>query len=92
MHIRYSITALVVFAICFGVAATAGYRSPGAVDDPGTSEVCLDCHDDVLASLAGSVHEIRLEDPASGVSCTGCHVGDVEKHIDDDSYKLALTM
>jgi DmsE family decaheme c-type cytochrome len=81
---------LLAFTVCFGATVANWYQATAADETPGTTEVCLDCHDDMLESLTGTVHEIRTEDPGSHVSCTGCHVGDVERHIDDDTYLLAI--
>jgi DmsE family decaheme c-type cytochrome len=44
----------------------------------------------MLESLTGTVHEIRADDEPATVSCTACHAGDAERHMDDDSHRLLL--
>ncbi|UCH85086.1 MAG: hypothetical protein JSW50_05190 [Candidatus Latescibacterota bacterium] len=83
---------LIVLSITFiGLCVNAGLtpRQPSAQDTPAISENCADCHEGKLETLSGSVHEIRIGDPNSTVSCNGCHIGDPERHMDDpDEYKL----
>ena len=50
------------------------------------SETCLDCHDDMKASLAGSAHQITDENinmPVA-VGCIGCHDG-WQEHVEEPS-------
>jgi len=51
-----------------------------------TTETCLDCHEDMAASLDGSAHRLtRSEDGgAVAVGCVGCHDG-WEVHLEDPS-------
>jgi DmsE family decaheme c-type cytochrome len=60
-----------------------------AEDNPRISKECLDCHDDLGASLKGTVHEIDLNAADPHVWCTGCHPG-AAKHMEDpDANKPA---
>ena len=53
----------------------------------GQSAICLDCHDDMAPSLAGTVHQIHsdslIKSPVT-VECITCHDG-WEVHVDDPS-------
>jgi DmsE family decaheme c-type cytochrome len=90
MNARILFSAIFIFTVCLCAIALVGYQPSAAEDSPGTSEACLDCHDDMLETLSGTTHEIRMEDPEPRVACTACHVGDAERHMEDDSYHLAL--
>ncbi|MCP4582462.1 MAG: hypothetical protein GY839_12700 [candidate division Zixibacteria bacterium] len=72
----------IIFTVLISLLLIPGYSSVSASDD---SSTCLECHDDMPATLAGSPHELgissHLKSPVKA-TCEGCHT-DWEGHIDD---------
>ena len=51
---------------------------------PRTTETCVDCHDNMVSTLAGTPHQVMAEDSDDAlVTCTDCHIGD-SRHWEDD--------
>jgi DmsE family decaheme c-type cytochrome len=57
---------------------------PETVED----ETCLDCHEDIDKTLAGTPHRLasQIQKPATAVACGDCHSGAVD-HVDDPSVE-----
>jgi len=78
--------AAIAFAAFCGVCALVGQRAVVAGETHRLSAVCMDCHEEQHASLAGSPHQIldpEVEGEEARVACTVCHLGD-EGHWEDD--------
>jgi DmsE family decaheme c-type cytochrome len=76
-----------------GSVLVAGIDAPAADERPRVSEVCLDCHDGMMAGLAGTAHQMSEEmlDGADAViACTDCHAGD-SRHWEDDPEEYPMT-
>jgi len=78
--------AAAAIAVFGGFCTLAGQRTLVAGETYRVSAVCLDCHDEQHAALAGSVHQIldpEVEGDEARITCTACHLGN-EAHWEDD--------
>jgi DmsE family decaheme c-type cytochrome len=82
--------ALIFFLATFVVSLLVDQHELSAQDHPRTSEVCMDCHEDIQASLLGTAHQILIDSDKHIVTCTDCHRGDA-RHYEDDPEEYALT-
>lgn len=59
---------------------------------PRESETCLDCHDDMIATLETTPHQILsgVDVTEARVACTDCHHGDAN-HYEDDPEEYPMT-
>jgi len=83
LHRIRSLPIALAYATGLILVLTLPRHDTAATDYPPTSESCVECHDDALKSLTGTVHAIDLDAEKPSVWCTSCHPGDPELHIDD---------
>lgn len=79
-----AIVALSIFSFLISNLSAKGYGSQEIVEK---SLICLNCHQEMAATLEGSVHRITTNmemNPAIKVGCIGCHDG-WEGHVDEPS-------
>jgi len=82
--------AAVGVVLLFGTGASAQSEEPFVLVE---TEACLDCHEDMDASLTGGPHQVLLggEGGDTRVSCTSCHVGDIN-HMEEDPEEFPMFM
>ena len=82
---------VVSFVIVFTILVMA-HGGFSAEKPPRESEVCLDCHDDMLETLDNTPHQILADKAVDqvAVACTDCHPGDVN-HYEDDPEEYPMT-
>lgn len=75
-----------VLAVTLPALAADG---PAAATGPRESQVCLDCHDDMAATLHGGPHMVLVGGDDSRIACTDCHGGPAA-HWEDDAEEYPL--
>jgi len=88
-HFRRSVAGVFFAAVTLTGMALVFHSARSSEPAPISSDVCLECHEDVATGMAGTAH-----DPAAAklVACVGCHAGpSTALHVDDpDTYKPTI--
>jgi len=84
-----TVSRLAIVAVCGTILTVGAAGIAAAADDPPPdgalreTATCLDCHDDMAASLARSPHAVLDGEEMTRVTCTACHTG-TAAHFEDD--------